>query len=163
MKFIQKTVTANYDDRDQQLRDRIVAGLRSNETRRKLLNTAPLTYQIARAIVIRDEAIQARMLAQAILVNQVHMRQNAGQHRGRRGNPRGRRPNNRNQAYQAPNPNRDQQQPRSQPGGQAGDDCTRCGRKHARCGVLTWTCRKCGKKGRIAKVCRSTRINNVQV
>ncbi|XP_046398421.1 uncharacterized protein LOC124165169 [Ischnura elegans] len=70
---------------------------------------------------------------------------------------------------QGPKPARSRGQRGGAPLGRGGQQnqprCWRCGRGHSpdSCVVRTWECRRCGRKGHIAKVCRmdSARIHGV--
>lgn len=112
------------------LRDRLVAGLKSNELRLKLLSQDNLTFLRAKELAIREDAIrqEARILAQSS-VNHVSRQQ--------------RQPKN-------PTPSSDDKQ------NQKWKPCYRCSRLHdpAKCPARHWTCHACNIKGHISKACR---------
>lgn len=119
------------------LKDRLVAGVRSDQLRRQLLGVVELTWAAAKELALQEEAVslQARAIANAATVNKISKKP----------------------YYKTNHPS---EQVSNQPGTSGGNPkigpCFRCkGSHHAdTCKVKDWNCRYCGAVGHIAKACR---------
>lgn len=132
--------------REDALRDRLVCGIGHDDTQRKLLSTANLTYDLAKHIALQDDAVraQSRLLAQATSVNAVrtgnYCRQNAsGAVKSSVKNSQGK------ATASSSNSNSDTKRPK----------CPNCFGYHVldKCPARDWKCFQCGRKGHVAKKC----------
>ncbi|XP_046391558.1 uncharacterized protein K02A2.6-like [Ischnura elegans] len=122
---------------DEALRDRLICGLSSELVQRRLIMEPQLTFE--RACSLGQELVQAESQAAllrpaitgASALNEGICKLDHGPNSGRSRPPRS-------------------GGPRTIP------RCWRCGRAHSpdTCAVRTWECRRCGKRGHIAKQCR---------
>ena len=135
---------------DEALRDRLVCGMRSQSTQKRLLAEADLTFSKALAVALSVEAAEkntqqlngCESLAQTVSYQSAYMR---SQVKGR-GNPR------KPPAVNSGNPQGKQQ-------------CYRCGspkHKANTCKFKDTVCHSCHKLGHLAKVCRSKRSSSSQ-
>ena len=140
---------------DDALLDKLLAGIRDDPSRRKLLNTDELTYAKACEIVLQHEAVRnhSRTIASSIQVAKVSTRKPNRYNQNHQSN-HGSTSNNSNVNY-AQNGS-DKKNKYSKPNKDGFGPCHRCGQKHdvKTCQAVNWTCFKCQKKGHMAKVCR---------
>ena len=157
---------ANFRDKDETIRDRLVLGVKDRELSQKLQMTPELTLKMAVDMARQQEQVKEQMTAQrsdnldAVSVHgpsrgnaggqrsgdQRNNRGNAGdQRRGDQRNYRGSRRGRRGRGGAAD-------------GQRSGQPCPRCGRdKHdgTVCPAMGKTCRGCGKTNHFQRVCRS--------
>ena len=144
-KLYELSENAQFHDREESIRDRVVLGIRDRELSEKLQLQADLTV---------DQAIQQARQSELVkqqLNEQRHTSQSgtldAVSHRGSRGgNPRGQgRGRGRGRVYH--------------------DHCSNCGGNHdkrATCPAKGKKCRGCGKPNHFERVCRSQKKANLQ-
>lgn len=156
---------------DQAMISRLIAGIRHNDTRQKLLTAHNLTWAGAKELAMQDDAVRTQMRTLAQAHSQAQARVNAvfnsseskknfneknfsagGNHNQRnphsKSQPASKPPGNNNKPP-ANNNNQPQQKTRNF------KPCFRCGRKHNwnTCPAKNWVCKKCNQIGHIAPKC----------
>ncbi|XP_046383928.1 uncharacterized protein K02A2.6-like [Ischnura elegans] len=122
---------------DEALRDRLICGLSSELVQRRLIMEPQLTFE--RACSLGQELVQAE--SQAALLRPAITGASAP---------------NEGICKLDHGPNSGRSRPPRSGGPRTIPRCWRCGRAHSpdTCTVRTWECRRCGKRGHIAKQCR---------
>ena len=155
------------------IKDKLITGIKNNDTRRKLLSTPNLTFVLARDIILQDEAIraQAQAISQSITLNYVNKKPSYSRSQNNQ-QPSSGYQNSRNPSrsqHQGQHQGQHQVQQHSnhhQAQAQVKNSCHRCGEMHSvkTCRYISYKCRKCQKVGHLARVCRSrpVRVQNVQ-
>ena len=136
---------ADFADKDNTIRDRLVLGARDRELSEKLQLESDLTLEKAITLARQNETVKAQLLAQrGASASADAVKRSSGRGRGRAGSSRGGR--GAGASGQASNQRQDS----------VVKDCKYCGRTHARqkCPAYGKECRACSKKNHFAAVCR---------
>ncbi|KAK3908251.1 hypothetical protein KUF71_018764 [Frankliniella fusca] len=148
-------VNCNFGARwDEELLDRLVSGLRSQEAVTELLKQDPTTF--AQAVTIVSQVLTAHEQARWIAQQQIHRLswQNTKQTKKKKNQDQSKGQNNRRQDQRADQGASKQSPPQKQK--QTGK-CYRCGRDHEprTCPIRSWTCNKCNLVGHLAHMCKT--------
>lgn len=139
------------------LRDRLVAGIRSNDCRIKLLSTPNLTFVLAKEIILQDDAVkaEAKIMAQALSANFVS--RNGFKSKPKSSNQSA--PNSKSKSSF----NRPSTKPNSNPTQERKwGPCHRCTKRHDyySCPAVNWVCHACNQKGHTPKSKRCPKNKN---
>lgn len=158
----ERVKNCGYHDSDDQVRDRLVIGLRDKAVKEKLQLMSDLTLEKAIDSARHGEMVKEQVKEQTVEANEVNTypSRGRGQYRGRsrgrgQGRSQGQGRTNR-QSYQ-PNSSRQFNQPNSKPE----QKCGRCGGNHSvkgKCPAAGKTCNYCHRVGHFVSMCRK-RLN----
>lgn len=141
---------------DDMLRDRLVLGCRSEDARRKLLQTDKLTLSDALDILRSFEAVGLAKGEMALPMHNVNSRK-----------PYHAKHSTVPQAARSPSTSSRLSTASKRTKEGTGKSCYRCGSKDFSaahiCPALNQTCKKCGKKNHFAKVCMSKALHHLHV